>query len=201
MSSSTDAPRIPGYRFGDPDLPAAPLSPAEFADLSAALLFTDDDRTALRRAAEILVPQTDAIVDVWYGFVGAHPFLLRFFSTADGSSGAYLERVRARFGQWIADTCRAEYDGAWLAYQFEIGRRHITGKNETDGEAAAGTPPLVNFRYINALVYPIYATVRPFLEKAGADAASVEQMHQAWLKAVLLQATLWSRPFVRDGAW
>jgi hypothetical protein len=201
MSAATDAREIPGYRYGDPTLPPAPLASEEFSDLVAALLLTDDDRAALRRAGEILTPQTDAILDVWYGFVGAHPFLLRFFSTEDGPSGEYLDRVRARFAQWIADTCRAAYDDAWLAYQFEIGRRHVTSKNETDGGAAAGTPPLINFRYVNALVYPIYATVRPFLERAGADAAMVERMHQAWLKAVLLQVTLWSHAYVRDGAW
>jgi hypothetical protein len=27
----------------------------------------------------------------------------------------------------------------------------------------------------------------------------VEVMHQAWVKAVLLQVILWSQPYVRDG--
>ncbi len=192
---------IPGYRYGDPALPASTVSAADLADLTTALLFSPEDVAALRRAGAILVPQTDAILDVWYGFVGSHPFLLRYFSRPDGPSADYLARVRARFGRWIADTCGANYDAAWLTYQAEIGRRHYTGKNETDGEAAAGTPPLVPWRYINALVYPIYATVRPFLEKGGDDPATVERMHQAWLKAVLLQATLWSQPYLRDGAW
>jgi hypothetical protein len=191
---------IPGYRYGDPSLPASPVSSAEFQQLKAALLFGEEDVAALRRAGEILVPQTEAILDVWYGFVGAHDFLLGYFATAEGPSGEYLARVRTRFGRWIADTCRADYDDAWLAYQQEIGRRHTTGKNETD-PAAAGTPPLVHWRYVNGLVYPIYATVRSFLEQGETDAAMVERMHQAWLKAVLLQATLWSRPYVREGAW
>jgi len=192
---------IPGYRYGDPALAPSPVSSEELADLKTALLFTEEDADALRRAGRILVPQTEAILDVWYGFVGSNPFLLRFLSTAEGPSGAYLERVRSRFGKWIEDTCRAEYDEAWLAYQEEIGRRHFTGKNETDGDAAAGTPSLISLRYVNALVYPIYATVRPFLEKGGDDAETVERMHQAWLKSVLLQVTLWSRPYVADGAW
>ncbi len=195
------APSIPGYRYGDPTLPPSPVTAEDFARLKAALLFTDDDLAALRRAGDILVPQTEAILDVWYGFVGSHDFLLAYFATPQGPSQEYLARVRARFGQWIADTCRAQYDAAWLAYQQEIGRRHCTGKNETDGPAAAGTPPLVHFRYVNALVYPIYATVRPFLEKGESDPAAVERMHQAWLKAVLLQVTLWSHAYVREGAW
>ncbi len=198
---SADTPAIPGYRYGDPSLPAAMLSAAEFEQLKAAMLFGEDDFVALQEAGEILVPQTDDILDVWYGFVGSNDFLLNYFSRPDGPSAGYLERVRARFGQWIADTCRADYDDAWLAYQDEIGRRHYAAKNEADSEAASGTPAIIHFRYVNALIYPIYATVRPFLENGSNDPAKVERMHQAWLKSVLLQVTLWARPYTLDGAW
>jgi len=203
VTSSASPSAIPGYRYGDPSLPPAPITEEEFAHLKAALMFTEDDIAALRRAGEVLVPQTEAILDVWYGFVGAHPFLLQYFAGPDGPRGAYLERVRRRFGKWIEDTCRAQYDATWLAYQHEIGRRHFTGKNETDpGPAGAtGTPPLVHFRYVNALVSPIAATIRPFLEKSGVPAEEMERMAQAWFKAVLLQVTLWARWYTREGAW
>ena len=190
---------IPGYRYGDPSLPPSPVSLEDLERLKAALLFTDDDVRALREAGEILAPRVEDILDVWYGFVGSHDFLLAYFSTPDGPDANYLARVRARFGQWILDTCRAEYDASWLAYQAEIGHRHYDKKNQTDG--VTGAPPLIHFRYINALVYPIYATIRPFLEQGASDPAAVEQMHQAWLKAVLLQVTLWSRPYMQPGAF
>jgi hypothetical protein len=45
-----------------------------------------------------------------------------------------------------------------------------------------------------ALLVPITTTLKPFL----AD-DEVEAMRQAWVKAVLLQVILWSRPYVRDG--
>jgi hypothetical protein len=196
-----DTATIPGYRYGDPTLPASRVTPADFQRLKATLLFGADDVAALRRAGDLLIPQTEAILDVWYGFVGSNDFLLAFLSTPSGPGADYLGRVRARFGRWIADTCRAEYDETWLAYQQEIGRRHASGKNKADGVAAAGTPAIINFRYVNALVYPIYATIRPFLEKGGDDATTVERMHQAWLKAVLLQVTLWSRAYLPDGTW
>jgi hypothetical protein len=197
----TDSVAIPGYRYGDPSLPRAALTPADFDRLKAALLFRPEDVVALRRAGDVLVPQTEEILDVWYGFVASHDFLVAYFSGPDGPRSEYLARVRARFGRWIADTCRADYDDSWLAYQQEIGRRHFTGKNQTDGAAASGAPPLVHFRYVNALIYPIYATVRPFLEKGGDDPVTVERMHQAWLKAVLLQVTLWAEAYVTRGAW
>jgi hypothetical protein len=46
-----------------------------------------------------------------------------------------------------------------------------------------------------ALLVPITTTLKPFL--AGGEDG--EAMHQAWVKAVLLQVILWSHPYVRDG--
>ena len=190
---------IPGYRYGDPTLPPSPVSQERFDQLKQCLLFTDDDVQALRRAGQLLADQVEQILDVWYGFVGSHDFLLAYFSNSQGPMSDYLARVRARFGQWILDTCRADYDATWLAYQQEIARRHYTDKNRTDN--AVGAPPIVPFSLVNALVYPIYATIRPFLEKRASDPAAVERMHQAWLKAVLLQVTLWSQPYLQEGAF
>jgi hypothetical protein len=108
---------IPGYRLNDPALPASPVTITEFAELKASLLFGEADIEALRKALAILQPQVEAILDVWYGFVGGTPHLLRYFSNpATGApAGPYLDAVRRRFGQWIIDTCRADYDAAWLA--------------------------------------------------------------------------------------
>jgi hypothetical protein len=180
-------------------LPASAVTAAEFADLKASLLFGPEDHQALRRALPILEPQVEAVLDVWYGFVGSTPHLLACFS--DASSHAplpdYLAAVRQRFGQWILDTCAADYDDAWLAWADEIGRRHHRiGKNRTDGATAAAHIPM---RHLLALVFPISATMKPFLASAGAAPEDVERMHAAWTKSVLLQAILWSRPYARDG--
>ncbi len=190
---------IPGHRLRDPALPASSVAEREFEELKASLLFGPADVAALRRARSILAPQVEAILDVWYGFVGATPHLLAQF--ADTHSGqpdaAYLAAVRKRFGQWILDTCAAEYDKDWLAWMAEIGRRHHrTGKNRTDGAHASAHVPM---RDLLALVYPISATVRPFLSKTGASAADVEEMHAAWTKSVLMQAILWAVPYAKDG--
>jgi hypothetical protein len=177
----------------------SPVTLAELERLKAALLFTDEDVQALRRAHDVLAPRVEELLDVWYGFVGAHDFLLQYFSTPEGPHEGYLAAVRERFRQWVLDLTRADYDETWLSYQEEIGRRHYTGKNTTDG--IVGAPEIVHYRYVVALVYPIYATVRPFLEQGCSDPAEVERMHQAWLKAVLLSVALWSHPYVREGAF
>jgi hypothetical protein len=199
METTAMASNIPGYRLGDPALARSPIGLADLESLKATLLFGDADAAALRKAHEVVEHQIEAILDVWYGFVGSTPHLLAYFS--DPRTGqpipAYLAAVRKRFGQWILDTCRADYGEAWLAWQDEIGRRHHrAGKNKTDGVAAAAHIPM---RYLLALVVPISFTMKPFLAKSGAESAEVEAMHAAWTKAVLLQAILWSRPYAKEG--
>jgi Protoglobin len=190
---------IPGYRLGDTTLPKSPLTKDDLATLKTTLLFGDADVAALRQAHGVVEDQVEAILDVWYGFLGSTPHLLAYFSDAQTHQpiGAYLDAVRKRFGQWILDTCRADYDEAWLAWQDEIGRRHHrSGKNRTDGVSAV---PHIPMRHVVALAMPISITMKPFLANKGHTSAEVEAMHAAWSKAVLLQAILWSRPYVREG--
>ncbi|GIX06311.1 MAG: hypothetical protein KatS3mg115_0714 [Candidatus Poribacteria bacterium] len=190
---------IPGYTYGTDAVPPAPIALGEFQQMAQVALFGEEDVRYLRMAHEVLKDQVEEILDVWYGFVGSVPHLLYYFTrTSDGQPDeTYLSRVRQRFGRWILDTTRAEYDQAWLDYQFEIGRRHHREKkNQTDGVDA---PEIVPFRYMIPLIYPIVATIRPFLAKGGHDSETVEKMHQAWTKSVILQLTLWSYPYVREG--
>ena len=191
--------RAPGYALGQSTLARAPYSMADLAALQKSMLFGADDVAALRQSRAILADQTEAILDVWYGFVASTPELVVFFGdTRSGQpDGAYLAAVRKRFALWILDTAEAKYDQAWLDWQYEIGLRHNrVKKNKTDG---AHGPAQVDFRYLPALTIPITTTLKPFLAKKGASAADVEKMHAAWVKAVLLQAILWSHPYIKDG--
>jgi hypothetical protein len=190
---------IPGYTYGSAAVPRSPVSLAEFELMKQSVLFTDDDVKALRQSYDIVKDQVEAILDVWYGFVGKHPHLLAAFTgRADGKPiNEYLSAVRKRFGQWILDTARAEYDQHWLDYQHEIGlRHHRSKKNQTDHVAAADHVP---FRYLLALIFPVTFTLKPFLANKGYQAEAVEQMYQAWVKSCLLQVTLWSHPYVKAG--
>jgi hypothetical protein len=190
---------IPGYTFGTSAVARSPVTPADFELLKNTVLFGPDDVRALQRSAAILADQTEAILDVWYGFVGSNPHLLHFFTSPKTGEpqGAYLDGVRKRFGRWILDTANANYDQAWLDYQHEIGlRHHRSKKNRTDGAAAVEH---VSFRYLPALLVPITTTLKPFLAKKGAAASEVETMHAAWVKSVLMQTILWSHAYVKPG--
>jgi hypothetical protein len=70
------------------------------------------------------------------------------------------------------------------------------GKNLTDGADAA---PHIHLRHVLALVMPISITMRPFLSNSNSSTKEIDAMHAAWTKSVLLQAILWSRPYVKEG--
>jgi hypothetical protein len=190
---------IPGYTYGTSAVARSPLTLEDFELMKKSVLFTDDDTTYLRLSFDVVKDQLEAILDVWYGFIGSNPHLVASFAAkADGRpQGGYLAAVRQRFAQWILDTARAEYDAAWLDYQHEIGlRHHRSKKNLTDGVAAAD---LVPFRHLAALIFPVTFTLKPFLAKKGHSAEDVDKMHAAWVKSCLLQVTLWSHPYVKNG--
>lgn len=180
---------------------AATVTLRELDELRASVLLDDDDIAALRRSGQILADRVEEVLDVWYGFVGSNPHLLAAFTRTSDSEpdSEYLAAVRVRFGDWIRETAAAEYEEHWLAHQLEIGRRHSrAGKNETDG---VDSTPVVPLRHVIALVYPITATLRPFLEAGGDPPETVERMQDAWRKSVLLQVALWSRSYCAPEDW
>ena len=190
---------IPGYTYGTSALATSPVTLADFEQMKASALFGEDDVKYLRTSYDIVKDQVEAILDVWYGFIGSQPQLLASFTnTSDGKPlGDYLGAVRKRFARWILDTARAEYDQAWLDYQHEIGlRHHRVKKNQTDRVPSTAIVP---FKHLFAVVFPVTFTLRPFLAKQGHSPDDVEKMYAAWVKSCLLQVTLWSYPYVKAG--
>jgi len=192
--------RIPGYTHGTEEIPDAPISMDEFERLQQAVLFDEDDEEYLQMAGDVLEDQIDDVLDVWYGFVADHDFLVYYFANGEGNPDEeYLDRVRERFGQWIRDTCETPYDEDWLNYQFEIGRRHTREKkNEVDDADAVDH---IDMRYLVAFIYPITATIREFLADSDLSDEDVDAMYHAWFKSIVLQVTLWSYPYVPDENW
>jgi hypothetical protein len=68
---------------------------------------------------------------------------------------------------------------------------HRSGKNKTDQVDAVDH---IHYRYLPALIYPIFATLRPFLEKDPPfSGRNREDASGLALKSIILQVTLWSR--------
>jgi hypothetical protein len=189
-----------GYEYGSDALATSPVSLSDLELLQSTLLWSPDDTTALARAGEVLAPQVEAILDVWYGFVGGNPHLVATFAGADGTpDGDYLNAVRARFAKWIVDVCTAPRDQAWLDWQHEIAiRHHRTKKNATD--AVTSTSAEIPLRYLIAFVVPITLTINGFLANGARSKDELDAMQAAWFKAVTLTVVLWAQPY-SPGSW
>jgi Protoglobin len=189
---------VPGYTYGTEAVPRSPVSLAELELIERTIGFAPEDARALERAGQILESTVDAFLDYWYAFQATLPHLGAFSLGSDGEPNLpYRAASRARLRQWIFDTCRRPHDQDWLNYQHEIGLRHTRAKkNQTDGVFSA---PHVSFRYVLAQLYPFTQAMRPFLADPAVPPDEVEEMYQAWSKAVLLQVVLWSYPYVNEG--
>jgi Protoglobin len=185
---------IKGYDYAKSTLEQSQVTLNDLALLKKTLLWSEEDDKNLRLAGEVLKDQTDAVLDLWYGYVGGNEHLVYYFTKNGQPNMEYLTAVRARFGQWILDLCTKSYDQQWLNYQHEIAKRHHSiKKNKTDG---VDTVPIVHFRYLVAFIFPITVTIKSFLQKKGHTADEVEGMYNAWFKAVTLTALLWSHPYI-----
>ncbi|MFZ2161230.1 MAG: protoglobin domain-containing protein [Sideroxyarcus sp.] len=190
---------LDGYDYGAPGVGRSPVTMEELALLERTVSLTAEDERWLQQAGSKLADQTDAIVAAWREVIAANPHLARYYASQEGvADPAYKAKVGARFKQWILDVCQRPRDQAWLDYQHEIGLRHThLRKNRADQAAAL---PHIPLRYLIAFTAVINDRIRPFLAKdAAPDAAAA--MYSAWCKAVLLQVTLWSRPYVAESEW
>jgi Protoglobin len=75
--------QVAGYTYGTTDIARSPLTLEDLNLLKQTVLLTEDDEKYLRLAGEVLADQIDAVLDVWYSFVGSHPHLAQYFSTPD----------------------------------------------------------------------------------------------------------------------
>ena len=75
----SDQTSIPGYTYGTTAVATSPVTVADFEQMKKTALFGDEDVKYLRLSHDIVKDQVEAILDVWYGFVGSQPHLLKSF--------------------------------------------------------------------------------------------------------------------------
>jgi hypothetical protein len=193
------AANIPGYTYGTDSVAKSPISLEDWEALKKSALFSEEDVFYLRLSQDILADQVGDLLKVWRGIIFDHPHLRAY--DENPSTGKvdteYAASVGKRFGQWVLDTARAEFDQAWLDYQYEIGlRHHRAKKNKTDG---GHTLNHIRARDLIAFSAAIVVPMKPFLARKGHPPEIVNRMYDAWWKAMILQVTLWSQPYIRDG--
>jgi hypothetical protein len=190
---------IPGYDYGTAKSAISPVSESELLELEQTAGWSADDADVLARHGDLFRARAEAMVDSWRAVIGSQRHLAHWFVKPDGDpDDAYKASVKRRFVQWVVDVALRPHDRDWLNYQQEIGLRHIPAKkNKTDG---AHTPPVVPFRFLLAFV-PMVLPIRQFFAEAIEDEAELKRLEDAWMRAVLLHITLWSRPYVTDNLW
>jgi pimeloyl-ACP methyl ester carboxylesterase len=199
MDAPMQTNNISGYDLGTDKVAKSPISMQEWEELKKSALFSEEDVVYLRLSQEVLADQVDDLLKTWGGIIFDHPHLRAYDEDpATGKVDAeYAKAVGKRFGQWVLDTARGQFDQAWLDYQYEIGlRHHRTKKNKTDNGHTLGH---IRARDLIAFSAAIVVSMKPFLAKKGHPAEVVERMYDAWWKAMILQATLWSQPYIREG--
>lgn len=163
-------------------------------------LFSADDERALRKLWRILGGQTDDYLDMVLGMVAAYPALAAALATirheslgfaADGSA-----TVRPLFRQWLSETCLSPHQPPWIGRLYSL-HADLPPERPTRGLSAK----LPEFRYLIALSFPLVAAARSLLVDAGLASEAIERMQSAFLKAILLQVTLLSKLYVKDGFW
>ena len=70
---------IAGYEFGTRSVERSPLGLEDLDLLKQTVLFGEEDEEHLRMAGDVLEDQVEDVLDVWSGFVGDHPHLVRYF--------------------------------------------------------------------------------------------------------------------------
>jgi hypothetical protein len=198
MESSTEKQKIPGYTFGTGQVAKSPITMHDWEELQKSALFSEEDVFYLRFSEAVLADQVDDLLTAWRGIIFDHPHLRAYYEDANHKADAeYAAAVRKRFGQWVLDTARAKYDQAWLDYQYEIGlRHHRSKKNQTDNGHTLGH---IRARDLVAFCAALVITMKPYLAKKGHPPEVVDRMVDAWWKSMILQATLWMQPYIREG--
>ncbi len=199
MNTQQEHKNIPGYDYGTDKVARSPITLDEWETLKKSALFSEEDAVYLRLSHDVLADQVDDLLDTWRGIIFDHPHLRAY--DEDPKTGkvdtAYAAAVRKRFGQWVLDTAKAQYDQTWLDYQYEIGlRHHRSKKNQTDNGHTLGH---IRARDLLAFCASIVVPMKPYLARKGHPSEVVNRMYDAWWKSMILQATLWVQPYIREG--
>lgn len=197
--ASGGAAAIPGYTYGTDAVAKSPITLAEWEQLKQSALFSEEDIVYLRLSHDVLADQVDELLKTWRGVIFDHAHLRAY--DEDPKTGAvdtdYAQAVAKRFGQWVLDTTRGQFDQAWLDYQYEIGlRHHRSKKNQTD---RGHTAEHIRARDLLAFGAAIIVPMKIFLAKKGHPPEIVGRMYDAWWKIMILSTTLWAQPYFHEG--
>ena len=112
MNASQEKEKIHGYDYGTDKVAKSPITMKEWEELKKSALFSEEDVVYLRLSEGVLADQVDDLLKTWRGIIFDHPHLRGY--DEDPKTHAvdtdYAKAVGKRFGQWVLDTARAQYN-------------------------------------------------------------------------------------------
>ena len=120
MDVAAQRANISGYTMGSSEVAKSPLSIEDFEELKKSALFSEEDVFYLRLSLDVLEDQIDDLLKTRRVIIFDHPHLRAYDEDPNiGKVDAeYTKAVGKRFGQWVIDTAKAQYDQAWLDCQY-----------------------------------------------------------------------------------
>lgn len=178
-------------------VPAGFPSAEEVELLGRIGLFSRDDERALRKLWRLLQDQTDDYLDRVLGMVAAYPALATALTVLrDENSEHWTDSpaiLRHRFRRWLFETCFSPQQPTWI--------QELYSEFPPGLAMQALFSRLPDFRYLIALSFPLLATANTLLVGNQVASQDRERMQSALLKAILLQVTLVSKLYVKEGLW
>lgn len=194
---------IAAYDDGRSVVAHSPVTLDELHEIEQTIGWSGMDTETLRRHEAIFVRSAERMVDKWRSVVGSQPHLAKCFFGPDGMrDDEHRAKVKPRFVQWEVDLAQWPHDQARLNYQEEIGLRHLLAKKSKADERSSLLPPR-SFHSASCLHSSLSSPSQrgnSFLKEESA-ARSWSGLKNAWIKAVHLYVTLWTRPYTQEGLW
>ena len=153
------------------------------ASAKAFLGYTDEDGALIRATGDVVLAQSDAIVEAFYDYLLSHRETAVHFARPDGQTDREaVARRHAPLKEWLLLAVEAPLDDQLSGYLAEVGRAH-TGR----GSGASGR---VNARYLVWSMTFLQLEVARVLADAIPDSATLLAANAAWTKLLMVHLDL-----------
>ncbi|MFZ8848956.1 MAG: protoglobin domain-containing protein [Thermoproteota archaeon] len=194
-------PSIPGYIYGKPEVPKAPLDKKDFELLLDSLLWTKEDEENRKLLGEIISENMKDLLSDIVSYFGSRDYLLYYFKDKQGQTTIteYVNNTVDRLAQWLLDICYKPLDEHFINYNYLIGLRHTY---EEKGKAdKIETIPHIPARYMITCLFPITAVLKNYIAKKVEDPVLTDKLYHTWFKLQVLTTAFFLIPYTKEGRW
>jgi Protoglobin. len=192
---------IPGYIYGKPEVPKAPLTKKDFELLLDSVLWTKEDEENRELLGEIIKENMKEILDKIVSYFGSKEYLIYYFKDrqAQTTITEYVNNTVDRLAQWLLDICYKPLDENFINYNYLIGIRHTyEGKGKADNVSTVEHIPA---RYMVTCLFPITVVLKDFIARKVEDPVLTDRLYNTWFKLQVITTALFLIPYTKEGRW